>query len=370
MKIMYKLLRNICFHRMIALAFIVVFGVVFRSLPLFAGDWQRELKTAKEQGMIFSEDNRTLLKVPEKVTSVVIPSCVTAIGENAFYKCHDLSTLTIPGGVESIGKEAFLWCRRLKQIEISEGVKSIGEKAFANCRNLKKLELPVTAVEIDAEALLGVPQIILPAGHPLLQDKRTGYLTLAKAMGIEFSEDNKKLIRSPRHVTKVLIPYGVTEIGVAAFFSCFSLEEVYIPETVTEIHNKAFSLCKKLKAVKLPPRLKLLGYGAFSYCSSLREISIPGTVDTIKATAFSGCKNLRKLEIKNGVRLILHGAFSGCDSLTEVTTPRSVEFIDRMAFRCKKLKKASLHYKNDYVKNGCFKTFPDHCRIYFRRGAY
>ena len=55
-----------------------------------------ELKTAKAQGITFSDDNKTLLTCPPNVTSVVIPSCVTTIGDLAFEGCSNLTSVSIP----------------------------------------------------------------------------------------------------------------------------------------------------------------------------------------------------------------------------------------------------------------------------------
>lgn len=42
-----------------------------------------------------------------------IPNGITTIGDNAFCRCENLSTLTILASVTSIGKNAFLKCPNL-----------------------------------------------------------------------------------------------------------------------------------------------------------------------------------------------------------------------------------------------------------------
>ena len=41
------------------------------------------------------------------LTSVTIPDSVTAIGEEAFFRCPDLATVRIPGSVTSAGDDLF-----------------------------------------------------------------------------------------------------------------------------------------------------------------------------------------------------------------------------------------------------------------------
>lgn len=50
------------------------------------------------------------------LTSVVIPSGVTSIGESAFVNCYELSNITIPSSISSIGRRALSGCYKLTDI--------------------------------------------------------------------------------------------------------------------------------------------------------------------------------------------------------------------------------------------------------------
>ena len=67
------------------------------------------------------------------LTSLTIPSGVTAIGGNAFYGCSGLTSLTIPSSVTSIGWQAFEDCSGLTSLTIPSSVTSIGGCAFEGC---------------------------------------------------------------------------------------------------------------------------------------------------------------------------------------------------------------------------------------------
>ena len=64
---------------------------------------------------------------------------VTRIGDQAFYECHELTSVTIPEGVTAIGKEAFYECDRLNSVTIPGSMKTIGEAAFQNCTKLNSI---------------------------------------------------------------------------------------------------------------------------------------------------------------------------------------------------------------------------------------
>ena len=57
---------------------------------------------------------------------------VTAIVEEAFKGCQEITSVDIPSTVSTIGAGAFEDCSNLTQINIGKGIKEIGSKAFAN----------------------------------------------------------------------------------------------------------------------------------------------------------------------------------------------------------------------------------------------
>jgi hypothetical protein len=77
-----------------------------------------------------------------KVENLTIPSNVSVIESDAFYKCTSLTSVNIPG-VELINDGAFLFCALLESVTIGNKVTSIGKAAFSQCG--------LTSVTIRAE---------------------------------------------------------------------------------------------------------------------------------------------------------------------------------------------------------------------------
>ena len=67
----------------------------------------------------------------------MLPEGGTSIGEYAFFKCTNLTSIVLPEGDTSIGESAFGYCESLKSIVLPEGVTSIGNGAFRGCQKLK-----------------------------------------------------------------------------------------------------------------------------------------------------------------------------------------------------------------------------------------
>ena len=89
------------------------------------------------------------------ITSVVINSGVTSIGDLAFFGCGNLGMVYIAESVKTIGDNAFEHCSRLSSVTIPTGVTSIGNTAFGDCESLGAVSLPATLKTISNHAFYG-----------------------------------------------------------------------------------------------------------------------------------------------------------------------------------------------------------------------
>lgn len=74
-----------------------------------------------------------------KLEKVIFNKTLTAIGENAFADCVNLTSIEIPKSVSAIGNSAFSGCSKLTSVTIPDSVTSIGYYAFEECNSLSNI---------------------------------------------------------------------------------------------------------------------------------------------------------------------------------------------------------------------------------------
>ncbi|MCR4887471.1 MAG: leucine-rich repeat domain-containing protein [Clostridiales bacterium] len=271
-------------------------------------------------GVLFGKTDRKLICYPSgrAAASYEIPQGILEIGNFAFCKCDNLTSVTIPDSVTSIGNFTFCRCDNLTSITIPDSVTGIGESAFLKCSNLTKAAIPNSVTSIG---------------------------------DLAFSECGS--------LTDVTIPESVTSIGRYAFYECSSLMEMTIPNSVISVEQYAFADCSSLMQIfvsednlnycqldgilfdrdmqtlicypagkaqaqyNIPNCVTSIGYGAFMGCKNLKNVTIPDSVTNIGNGAFWGCRNLKDVIIPDSVTSIEEYAFSNCRNLTVVVNAGS-----------------------------------------------
>lgn len=230
-----------------------------------------ELQTAKALGIKFSDDGKFLLASPPDIRGAVIPSCVTGIGNKAFFGCENLNSVTLPDSVAEIGDAAFYDCANLDRLTLPAGVTKIGESAFSGVKSIEAAP-----------------------------DNRKFYVDDS---GVLIDRRNKKILYSPRSISgHYTIPDGIKKIGDRTFAMCEKLCSVTFPDSMTQIGEYAFLLCENLNSVTLPAGMTGIREGAFLGCENLCRITLPDSISKIGYMAFLGCKNLRRITLFAGTR--------------------------------------------------------------------
>ena len=132
----------------------------------------------------------------------------------------------------------------------------------------------------------------------------------------------------------IVFPLSLKVVGNAAFSECYNLSgKIIIPEGVTTVGVSSFE-ATAIESVELPSSLitvtdgamaiDAIGTHAFENCRSLREINIPESVTTIQASVFSGCTSLTTITLPKGIISVLGNAFQDCTGLKEIRVHASI----------------------------------------------
>ena len=189
--------------------------------------------------------------------NVVIPSTlggypVVAIGDSAFYGKTNITAVTIPEGVTSIGEKAFKNCSNLETVTLPSTLEVVGGEAFHFCNNINRVNIADIAkwcaVSFDNDA-----------SNPL-------------ARGSTFD----KLYVGGELIHELVIPEGVTSVGIFAFCRCQGLTSVTFPSTLESIGRDAFIGCTALRTVFMSKGVTSIGSHAFYDCN-IAYLYYPGT---------------------------------------------------------------------------------------------
>jgi hypothetical protein len=239
------------------------------------------------------------------ISSVTIPEGVTVLGFQSFYRCAALSGISLPTSLTTIGRNAFYGCEGLGEIVLPQGLSTIGENAFSRCVALSSVTIPASVTEIGVLAFSfgrDLGSILVEAGN---QD-------FVSVDGVLFNADQTSLIQHPpNRAGTYVIPDSVTQIASAAFSNCGGLTSVTIPDGISKIDQFTFHSCKALTGIRLPESVTTIYDGAFFACSGLSTVTFPEAVGVLNSRAFAYCDNLTRAQFMGSAHWFSDLAFLG-----------------------------------------------------------
>lgn len=143
-----------------------------------------------------------------RLTSVALPTGLTAIPDLAFAECNELGSIPIPQGVTSIGGNAFGNCHKLASITLPAGLTNLQSGAFFGCTSLTS--------------------IVIPSDVKVIEGKTFSYCTGLKSLTLQ---------------------EGTTDIWDYAFTDCTLLTTITLPSTLGSICDAAFYRCNSLESI-------------------------------------------------------------------------------------------------------------------------
>ena len=293
----------------------------------------------------------------ENLAIVVIPNSVTTIGSSAFQDCSILNFANLPSNLSTLGDDAFNGCalesviipstlnevgenafyeNNLRYIAFAERTYSltIDEHAFANNVLLEALIIPDETIEIGIGAFEGcnnVKSVTLPfiGDRYELEDYYFDGTVFGYIFGAYDEYDNASYV--PASLKTVVVTKGNLFDDKYDDWVETSMTDVRFP-------HKSFTYCENIETIVIPEEVTYLGVQAFQYCSSLKNVVFKGytTINIIEDSLFDGCQSLETFTVPASVETINNGAFSNCTSLKYFTYEEDslIKTIYAGAFQC------------------------------------
>ena len=90
-----------------------------------------------------------------QLTAIRLPKNVQTIGSRALKGCAKLPQIDMPNHVKTIGEEAFSGCRLLGSFSLPDELPAVNDRTFKGCEMLTTVSLPITVTRIGSEAFAG-----------------------------------------------------------------------------------------------------------------------------------------------------------------------------------------------------------------------
>ena len=241
-----------------------------------------------------------------EIQEIVIPSTVTAIGDDVFDQCGTLSKISVASGntayrvvnnalmdygrtsllryppqvsatsfsvpdtTTEIRSTAFLGCGKLTSISLGEGVQRIGERAFVGCDHLTSIALPASLEEISYPYFYNCDALTDIEVDPDCENYADDQGAL-----IDLTQNAFLCYPEGKTATTYTVPASVEEIGDMAFYNNQSIKRIDLSDHVRQIEGTAFLSCPNLERISIPPTVEYITPDAVTDCES---VSIYGEV--------------------------------------------------------------------------------------------
>ncbi len=238
-------------------------------------------------------------------------SILSKTGKTMYAVTAQNAVYTVPAGVETIANNTFYGMTKMRGINLTDVV-TVGKYAFYHCDSLATVNWGTRLKTIDRMAFqsCGLTSIVLPSS--------------VRTIGYQAFTSCKKN-------TKIVLPEGITEIGISAFYENTLVQEVKVPSTVRTFGESAFYKIDSLKRAILPDNLTVIPKMTFSYCRKLTEVNYPAALREIGPSAFVDCP-ITNFDLPATVKVIGRMAFENTKIGPDITLPPLVTVIDEYAF--------------------------------------
>ncbi len=348
-------------------------------------------------------DNNAFNKT--KLTTVNIPSTVSAISSGAFNNCDDLESAYLLGQITRLPNQIFQNCSNLVTVILPPILQTIEQSAFSGCGNLERIELPASLTSMEAAVFKECTKLkdIIFRGMtpPVVDTSLNGDLfvhgdaqshidhstiTLHVPFGaVGYSSpdsywsdfiidmapgevaDNQTVKYSCRfnsdgtgyaEVTGIY-DSSVTSITIMGSVNNYVGSEL-MAFPVTKIVSNAFAGNSSLQTVSIPASVNTIGTDAFKDCTELKKVTLTTTLEHFPTDAFTTTDQLHPLKFELEMALGSSDAVSAsfaqnCKAITSVTIGEDVKTIGMYAFQdCPYIKSVTISSSVEEIKVDAF----------------
>lgn len=339
-------------------------------------------------GVLYNKDFSVLIKFPVRLNEdssaiplpFVIPDTVKRIAERAFFGAVNLMEVEFPEGLNEIGNSAFESCTSLTAANLRDNVTKIGSRAFSRCSSMLFIKLSSGLTELGEACFfecslitsfsIGESNLLFKTLDNALYNGDTSLL-IAYPGGagntlFSVSENTREIapyaFSSNSYLKKIVLPVGLSKIGLNAFEGCVALKMVVLNSTsVPEINAiNAFSYEINYYVIKemhsqylITPQWKNAFVisaefsGDYAYSESTRgativgysgddNVVLPDEIDSLPVVgfiprAFNG-NRLESIVFNDNITEIDDKAFKKFGNLTRIEFSPYIESIGEEAF--------------------------------------
>jgi len=205
----------------------VIFSIVAAGCMITAT--QSDAATSGPWTYTVSDGNATLTAYNGTETNIVIPTAlegtpVTSIGASIFMGNMTIRSVVIPSNITHIGNDAF---RNSSVVSVTiQGNPTMGTYIFRNCQSLNDVDFG-ESIQTLGTGMFNSVESLLTVDLPSSLTTILGSFNFCK------------------NLAGVTIPYGVTTLSGNAFTNT-GISSVIVPHSVTSISAQAFNQCRNL----------------------------------------------------------------------------------------------------------------------------
>ena len=237
-------------------------------------------------------------------TTFTIPSFVTSLAEDSFFKCSELENLVIPETVKIIPKYCLKFINSLTNITIPLNKSQLicGNQIFDHFNNHLK------------------HQICLPIGIKIINNEQVNGLKVIIPSTITSLDEN--CFETYNNFTEISFPNSIQQFPKNCLKKCSNLANIHLPLNQTRfvMYGKIFGKNPHLEQIiSLPKSIKSINDNNISFFGT---IEIPSFVTSLDENCFDGFDYfLRELIIPSTVKIIPKKCFESVHGLKKLTIP-------------------------------------------------